>query len=473
MKKYVLLMGILFFVIITHGYVMAEGSLADLEIRGVEEIQSVFEAGSNPSSEIFVEGLELYSNISGELVPDKLLVDMGTVDFDRVGTYYINYYVLDLDDSHFVITTKEINVVDTTKPRINGVQLIRVQEGTKASTINYLAGISATDNDLSSNLDIKVFNYEVDLTKVGSYPVSYYVVDKSGNDFFVSTRLYVESNETSDRNKPMITLEKDVFYFDLNRDDPDYLDNVIAMDGEIDLTSEVRYDDNSVDYKTVGEYKVYFSVIDADGNLATKETKVIIVDDVTPPEYVNLDDTYDLTINTNDFLKNVQAIDLVWGDVTDRIEVTPGSDFDFHIEGFYDVVYTVSDLSGNELSKVIKVHVYDNLPPVITAPEFINIKINEELDLLNEISVEDNVDTNLTYTLHKNNLDLTTVGSYLIDISTIDSSGNETTKQILIYVYSSKFDKIYENPIILGSVVGIAVSFIISMLGVKFTKRNY
>ncbi len=474
MKKFTLLMVLLVFIILGQVYASADET-SGFEIIGLDEIQSVFEAGAKPSSSFFVEGLELYDN-SGGLVPDKLLVDMVEVDFNRVGTYQIYYYGLTIgDESRYDIAIKEINIVDTTKPKLKGIQPITVKVGTKKADIDYLDGVSATDNDLSSKIVIDVIDANVNLSEVGSYPLIYYVVDNSNNVTIESTRVFVENNEPIDKNLPMITLDKDIFYFDLNHEFPNYLEYVMAVDGEIDLTSEVRFNDSGVDYNTVGDnYKVLFIVMDADGNLATIEAKVVIEDDITPPDFINLGDTYDLTINTNSFLKNVKAIDKVWGDVTNRIVVTPGSDFDFHKEGYYDVTYTVSDLSGNVTPpKIVKVHVFDNLSPVITAPELINIKANSKLDLLGKISVKDNIDTDLNFVLHENNLDLTTVGSYLINISAIDSAGNKATKQIIIYVYDTKHDKFYENPIILGSLVGMGVSLVLSVLGVKFNKKNY
>ncbi|QVK17176.1 hypothetical protein KHQ81_09775 [Mycoplasmatota bacterium] len=475
MKKLGLFIGLLLFTFIISINVSADDSLDNLLIEGLDQIQTEYEAGINPNSINFVNGLSLYSN-SGTLAPDKLLVDYLNVDFDRVGDYEVYYYVIfviDDQEVRFDIATLPIKIVDHTKPVLRGVKPIYVKQNTN-QTIDYLDGVWASDNDKSSPLDIKVFNHAVDLTKVGIYNISYYAVDKSGNESLASTSLVVQ-NERIDVNKPEITVNKSEFNIKSNEQNAEiiYMNSVAASDGEVDLTDFVQYDDSGVDYQTIGQYEVVFMVFDDDGNFTKEVVPVNIVEDNDPPYFINLDDTYDLTINTYDLKNGIIANDDVCGDMSNQIKVTIGTDFDSNKEGYYNVVYSVSDLNGNETSKTVIVHVYDNLAPVITVTSSsLYLKLNDNLDIDDKISVTDNVDSFVNYVLLDNNLDATKVGTYLIEVSATDAHGNEAIKKITVYVYDPESKELYENPIVLGSLVAIGVSAVVTFIGYSISKKN-
>lgn len=475
LKKLGLIIGLIFFSIILSITVSADDSLDNLIIDGLDQIQTEYEAGINPNSINFVYGLSLYSN-TGTLAPDKLMVDYLNVDFNRVGNYEVYYYVIFViedQEVRFDVATLQIKIVDHTKPVLKGIHSIFVRQNTN-SEIDYLAGVSVTDNDKSSPLDIKVFNHGVDVSKVGIYNIGYYVMDKSGNESLSSTFLIVQ-DEIIDINEPEITVDKSEFNIKANEQNTEeiYMGSVTANDGEIDLTEFVQYDDSGVDYETLGQYEVVFMVFDKDGHFSKEAIIVNIVEDNESPYFENLGDTYDLTINTYDLKNGIKAYDDVCGDVTNQIKFTIGIDFKYDEEGYYNVVYSVIDLNGNETSKTVVVHVYDNLAPVITVTSSsLYLKLNEQLDLDNKISVTDNEDTNIDYVLRDNNLNAAKVGTYLIEVSATDKSGNEASKKITIYVYDPEPNQLYENPIVLGSLVAIGVSAIITLGGYSISKKK-
>jgi len=153
--------------------------------------------------------------------------------------------------------------------------------------------------------------------------------------------------------------------------------------------------------------------------------------------------------------------------------VTYGIDFRIDVEGYYDVVYTVSDLNGNESAPVIvTVHVYDNLAPVITSPDSLYLKINEKLDISKKIIVTDNYDDFVNFTILDNDLNATKIGTYIINVSATDKNGNEAIKNITIYVYDPNPDEFYKNPIVLGSFVAIFVSGVVTLSGYTMSRRK-
>lgn len=445
----------------------------DYKIIGLENIKREYEAGTNPETINFVKGLELYTN-EDVLVKEKLLVDYSGVDFNRVGIYDLHYYVLFLVDNYEIrkeVTTIKIKITDSLSPKIEGVKPIIVQVNSKE--IDYLKNIKVSDNDLSSPLNISVLNHNVNLSKVGIYPISYVVSDRTGNKTTKTT--FVSVVEKIKETKLYLTIDKTEFNIMINHHYPHiyYKEAISCFDGEEDISENVIIIDDGVDYTKLGKYQVSFFVSDRYGNIIQQDAVVNIVEDNEPPYFINLEDIYELTINTTNFFKGIEAYDDVCGDVTDRIEVELGKGFRFDIEGDYLVNYIVSDFNGNELIKEVTVRVIDNLPPEIKAPDTVYIKVKQPVDLAGKITVIDNVDGEInSYTLLDNEVNIAKVGTYFIDISAVDSKGNEAIKRITVYVYDDTIRPIYEHPVIIGSISGLIISSIVCYLTYRsLTKR--
>lgn len=474
MKKIFLLL-VFIFVFILCGQALAEEDEVDIKIIGLENISRKYEAGTDPENIDFVKGLKLYVN-EDVLAPEKLLVDYTEVDFKRVGTYKLNYYVLYLVDDleqRVDITSIDIEIIDTKPPKLEGVKPIIVRVNTNETEIDYLKGIKATDNDLSSSLNIYVDSYNVDLKKVGVYPITYYVKDKSGNETI--SRSYVSVVEKITQSNLVLNVDKDEFYINVNHHNPIqyYKEAITCFDKDKDITEYVQIIDDSVDYTKIGSYEITFLISDEYGNILQKNVPVNIIEDNEPPIFKNLEDVYVLTINTTDYYKGITAVDEVCGDVTDRIEVDLGVGFRFDVEGEYQATYIVSDYNGNETTKEVIIKVMDNLPPVIEAPESLYIKVNQPIDLTKKISIIDNIDGEiLDYTINDNHINISRVGVYFIEIHALDSKGNEAIKKITVYIYDNSVEHFYEHPIFIGSLSGIIISSIISSLSYYKLKRK-
>lgn len=470
MKRFICI--ILFIGIISIFTINVSASENEYSIIGLENIPTKIEAGTNPECIDFVKGLELYSN-ENVLIKEKLLVDYQKVDFNRVGRYEIYYYVLFIDNNQelrYNIASLEIEIIDTTKPTIHGVKPLSVKVN---EDIDYLAGVSVTDNDLGSRLEIKVLDYNVDVSQPGIYNLTYSVQDDSGNVAYKSTKVYVES--FNDNYLPEIVVDEKEFYIMVNQENPQsiYLEKVSAFDGPVNLTPYLQYFDANIDYTKIGEYEVTFMVMDFDGNVVEKKVPVHIIEDNDAPYFLNLKDVYDLTINTLDFTKGIKAYDDVCGDVSNRIEVIY-DDFNNTIEGYYWVKYRVSDLNGNACEKNVLVHVYDNLPPVISSPDTIYLKVGDTFDISSKIHIFDNVDGVIQdYQIKDNDVNLAKVGLYIVEISARDKRGNEAIKKITFYVYDDNPKHFYESPIIMGSIVSIIVSGIINYYAYHKVLKKY
>ncbi len=475
MKKMIVVIGIVLYLVLFNTKVLADEPIEDLIINGLDNIQTEYQAGTNPETIDFTEGLTLFSH-QGTLAPDKLLVDIGNVKFDEVGTYEVYYYVIFViadEEVRFDIATLEIEIIDTTRPVLSGVKPIFVKLNSR-NEINYLEGVQASDNDKSSPLEIKVFHQDVDITEVGIYNVNYYVVDKSGNDRTASTYVFVQE-DMIDLNLPVISVNQNEFNIKVNEQNAEeiYIDAVSATDGQADITPYVQYDDSGVDYTQLGTYEMIYMVFDEDGHFAKTVVPVNVVEDNDAPYFQDLEETKDLTINTTNLKEGISAYDDVCGDVTDRIKVTLGPNFKFDEEGYYDVIYSVTDLNGNETTKTVTIHVYDDEAPVIDVLKTsFKLEIHKTLNIDEFIRVTDNYDEEVDYTLHDNDLDVNKVGTYQIEISSIDEAGNKASKKISIYVHDPNPDVFYENPVVLGSIVAITVSGLMTLIGHSMSKKR-
>jgi hypothetical protein len=447
---------------------------AKYTLNGLENIPKTYEAGTDPLTIDFTQGLELYIN-EEILAPEKLLVKYNPDNFNNVGSYEVEYYVIFLTETGEVeklVETIDIDIVDTTNPRLYGIKPITLKLNTRLENVNFLAGVTAIDNDKSSELNISVITDNIVVSKAGLYPITYWVQDRSGNYAEYTTFVSVQENINS---LIKLVVNQPEFNIKVNHQDPEsyYYNAVSAFDGTVDITDYVKYNDDGVDYTKIGEYQVFFFVSDKFGNLTHTSIPVNIIEDDEAPYFENLEDVFELTIFTNDYFKGLIAYDEVCGDVSDRIKVELDKGFRYDLEGEYPATYSVSDLNGNTATKAVTIHVIDNLAPEIDAPESIYIALNKPIDLAGKIEIIDNVDGEIKdYLLHENNLDISKVGTYFLKVSASDKKGNVAIKNITIYVYNDD-DVFYKNPIVVGSLCGIVVSGIISYIVYRKSKQNY
>ena len=114
--------------------------------------------------------------VDGEDKSELIQIDDSQVDLTKLGVYQISYYIVYDDKKYEEI--RIVNVVDTEKPKIT----LKGKKVTLLLNEKYEEpGYQVSDNydkDLTSQVEIK---NEVDITKVGTYKITYKVSDSSGN----------------------------------------------------------------------------------------------------------------------------------------------------------------------------------------------------------------------------------------------------------------------------------------------------
>ena len=314
------------------------------------------------------------------------------------------------------VLANEVNVTNN-QPVISASDKT-IKEGDK---FNPLEGVSATDVE-NGNLTNKItYDSDVNPNQVGTYHVTYTVVDNS--NFHASKTITVK---VIDDNLPTITAsDKEVKQFT----EFNYMDGVkaTAHDGT-DLTDDVTYEE-TVNTDVADTYKVTYKVKDAKGKEASKTINVKVIPDEKP--VINASDK-EIYLNSKfDPLEGVTASDAEDGPIKD---IEYDSEVKTDTVGDYKVTYTVKDSHGQVTTKTITVKVIVNQLPVINASDK-TIYLNSKFDPLDGVTASDKEDGPIS----KINVDLNEVktdqlGKYKVTYSVTDSYGQTVKKTITVTV---------------------------------------
>ena len=332
-----------------------------------------------------------------------------------------------------------------------------------------------------------------------------------GNTFyFDDLQFYLITNENSAPKFKLVSGLPTTFAAGVEK--PDLTKYVIAHDREdaVDITITEANITESIDMNKEGEYDVVYKATDSEGleGTYTLVIKVRLEADTTPPvieEAPNLVKEYDQFSKIPDITKFVGAYD----DVDGKITITENmieTDANINVAGTYDIVYTVSDSSGNVATHTVTVTVRDKEAPKIEGRQSISVDQGERLtanEILGMLKVTDNVDGDMTLNASNisglDDVDFDSVDEYEITISATDAAGNEAEFKMTINV---RFDAtkpianddvvidlapttLTVNPVscevtkdedeykvILDSVGGYASANHIKLTGLKLTKGN-
>ena len=321
------------------------------------------------------------------------------------------------------VLANEVNVTNN-QPVISASDKT-IKEGDK---FNPLEGVSATDVE-NGNLTNKItYDSDVNPNQVGTYYVTYTVVDNS--NFHASKTITVK---VIDDNLPTITAsDKEIKQFT----EFNYMDGVkaTAHDGT-DLTDDVTYEE-TVNTDVADTYKVTYKVKDAKGKEASKTINVKVIPDEKP--VINASDK-EIYLNSKfDPLEGVTASDAEDGPIKD---IEYDSEVKTDTVGDYKVTYTVKDSHGQVTTKTITVKVIVNQLPVINASDK-TIYLNSKFDPLDGVTASDKEDGPIS----KINVDLNEVktdqlGKYKVTYSVTDSYGQTVKKTITVTVSEKVLEK--------------------------------
>lgn len=355
------------------------------------------------------------------------------IDTSKLGEYKVKYEVSD-NAGNKATKERTVEVIDTIAPVITlkGPSTINLGLGFPYSENGVESAIDNLDGDVTS--DVKISG-SVNSDVGGNYIITYKVSDSHNNERVVERLVQI----AKDTEAPVITLKGSnpmEIYLGQSYVEP----GATASDNiEGDISDKIVID-GQVDKNIAGDYIITYTVSDLGGNEAKKERKVTVSADNVKP-VITLKGTNPMPLKVGDSYNEpgATATDNVDGDLTNKININ-SSDVNTSLAGTYEVVYTVSDNSGNKATKKRSVVVsMDNTAPIITlkGSNPMNIQINGNY---NEpgATANDNIDGNITNKIIiTGSVNTSTVGQYKITYTVTDNAGNTASKKRTVNVVES------------------------------------
>ncbi|EPY2526780.1 LapB repeat-containing protein [Listeria monocytogenes] len=318
---------------------------------------------------------------SSSVFPDIEVKLSGTdkINYQQVGQYTLTATAIDEDGNEATPLTIKINVVDTTVPIITTTtDELDVAIQSKDNDWKKLFGLEATDNvDGDMTKQVTVDDSKVNLSKSGTYTISFDVTDTAGNK---ATTKQVKVRVINE-NKPEITgdttyqLEVEgktttvkpfteaewIEKLNLNSSSSIFANVAVKLSGL-----------DKIDYQKVGEYTLIATSIDEDGNEAKPVTIKVNVVDTTKPvlELAKNKQSYKVKekVTSSQFLKDIKA--KATDNYSDVQEIKVTSNFEDVVNlnktGTYTVTVTAVDENQNKTSQTVEVSVIKDAPVIKT-----------------------------------------------------------------------------------------------------------
>ena len=374
--------------------------------------------GTNP---VTVELGDTYSDAGAtatDLSGVVTVVTTGSVDTDTVGEYTLTYTSTD-PSGNAGTATRTVNVVDTTAPAVTvtGTNPLTLEVAQDATYTD--AGATATD---ASGTVTVVTTGSVNPQVVGEYTKTYTSTDASGN---VGTA--TRTVNVVDTTAPTLTLIGGTpFTVEVSQSGSFTEPGYVAVDNA--ATALTKSYIGSVPLDEVGEYSRIYTVTDESGN-STSATRVIKVVDTTAPTVTLLGDnpkTVEADQNGSYVDPDVTAED------NDKraLNFSAASNVNMGIAGSYLYRWRVEDQSGNYVIVDRTVNVVDTTPPEfnLAGPNPYTVEAADGSDYTDPgAAATDNAASALTKDT-VGTVDMGLPGTYTLDISYTDVSGNVSNK---------------------------------------------
>lgn len=332
--------------------------------------------------------------LRGNRSEGSFFTDINSLDLNKPGIYEVQIKVGEK------IFNSTIEVVDTTPPLATTVNQVIVKDDA-IDAISFVTNISD-----STSVTVSYQN-EPDFSKVGNQEVALELTDTSNNRSNLKAILTI-----LDMNKT-VTVEAG--------SSVDITANDFISNNQYEVTLETDLKKLDISKPAIHEIKL---IVDGKPVIAYLE----VVDTVPPKAEVK-----NLEIWSGDKPEAMEFITNVINDtnVTAAFKNMP----DFTLPGEQTVVIVIKDESGNstELSAVLTVK-EDKEAPVITGVTDKTVFIGDAVSYKKGVTVTDNRDDKITFTVDSSKVNLKKVGSYSVVYSAADKAGNKTEVSATISV---------------------------------------
>ena len=165
-----------------------------------------------------------------------------------------------------------------------------------------------------------------------------------------------------------------VLYMDVNSEYEEY--GIKVIDDNVDISSLVKIDSSNLDVSKIGEYKVKYE-LDVDGNIEYIYRDVIVIDKKAPKLELRGSDIVYVIVGSSYYEEGYIVSDNYDTDLDDNVSIT--GKVDTSKIGEYELIYSVSDSSGNKTSVTRKI--------VVKEPEIILANTDGNRIVLNKYDV--------------------------------------------------------------------------------------
>lgn len=224
-----------------------------------------------------------------------------------------------------------------------------------------------------------------------------------------------------------------------------FLKAIDDIDGDISDDIYIVTDNYTPNKSVLGTHEVTVGVEDSSGNVSEFTFKVAVVD-ITAP-LINGNSSvvsigYKETYNIANFKSTLT--------VSDNYDTLSASDITIKSDnyttnktklGTWNVVFEVTDSSGNTATFTKPIKVIDNVAPVFSGIETLTKSYTEVMtlsDIIAQVTANDEIDGNLTNKITVANDGFTgksnKVGTHYIELSVTDNAGNTSTRTLTIKV---------------------------------------
>lgn len=190
---------------------------------------------------------------------------------------------------------------------------------------------------------------------------------------------------------------------------------------------DIVIDDSEVNLEKLGTYVIQYKINDN-----KYELKLEVVDTQAPTfDIHDLDIDLGMSVNVEDMVESVK-------DQT-KTKVSFKEDYSFQEAGEHKVIVAVEDEAGNITEKEAIVNIVkDEEKPALTGLKDLTVALNGKIDYLSGIKAIDNRDPKPKMSVDSSQVNLKKVGTYSIQYTVIDRSGNQNTYTKKISVVENK-----------------------------------